>query len=190
MLNLVLFGPPGAGKGTQSALIIDQYQLVHLSTGDMLRAERASGSELGQRVQAIMDAGQLVSDEIVIELVSVRLDANPEAKGFIFDGFPRTVAQAEALDQMLTSRGNPISCMVSLMVPDPELVDRLVKRGLESGRTDDNAETAWKRIAEYNEKTLPVATYYQGQGKLHEVDGVGEIPQVYSRIDQILASYS
>lgn len=190
MLNLVLFGPPGAGKGTQSAFIIEKYGLIHLSTGDMLRAEKASGSDLGQRVQAIMDAGQLVSDEIVIELISKRLDANPDASGFIFDGFPRTIAQAQALDRLLVSKGTAISAMVSLHVEDNELVDRLVKRGKESGRADDNEETIRKRIDVYKAQTLPVADYYSDQGKLHDVMGVGSIGDISQRISTLLATFT
>ena len=189
MLNLVLFGPPGAGKGTQSQRVIDQFGLMHLSTGDMLRAEMASGSELGDQVKSIIAAGQLVSDEIVIALIAKRLDAHADAPGFIFDGFPRTVAQAEALDHLLAEKHTAITAMISLVVPDEELVTRLVKRGEESGRSDDNEETIRKRIVEYNDKTLPVASHYQAQGKLHEVKGVGSIEEIAGRIAAVLQSF-
>ncbi|RMG62952.1 MAG: adenylate kinase [Bacteroidetes bacterium] len=189
MLNLVIFGPPGAGKGTQSQRVIDQFGLIHLSTGDMLRAEMASGSELGDQVKSIIAAGQLVRDEIVIALIAKRLDAHAEAPGFIFDGFPRTVAQAEALDHLLTEKHTSITGMISLVVPEEELVTRLVKRGEESGRSDDNEETIRKRIVEYNEKTLPVATYYQGQGKLYEIEGVGSIEEIGDRIAKVLKAF-
>ena len=186
MLNIVLFGPPGAGKGTQSARIIHQFGLTHLSTGDMLRAAVASGSEIGKKAKSIMDAGQLVPDEVVIQIISDRIDAAVDAKGFIFDGFPRTVPQAEALDEMLIEKETGISFMISLAVSEEELVDRLVKRGIDSGRADDNEETIRKRIEEYNQKTLPVASYYDEQGKLYSVEGTGDIEEISARIIAVL----
>lgn len=186
MLNIVLFGPPGAGKGTQSKSIIEKYGLIHLSTGDMLRAEKASGSDLGEEVKSIMEQGLLVSDEIVIALISKRLDTNPDANGFIFDGFPRTVPQAEALDTLLQEKDTSITYMLSLKVAEEELVTRLVKRGLEQGRSDDNETTIRKRIVEYNTKTLPVEGYYRDQDKLHEIDGMGEVDEIEARISKVL----
>lgn len=188
MLNIVLFGPPGAGKGTQSKFLIEKFNLVHCSTGDMLRAEMASGSTLGQEVKQIIAEGKLVGDDIVIALIRNRVTNHPEAKGFIFDGFPRTVAQAAALDKLLSELHTSISAMVSLSVPEDELTTRLIKRGQESGRTDDNEETIRKRITEYNEKTLPVATYYGDQGKLSKVNGVGSIEEISDRVSSALVA--
>ncbi|PQA58539.1 MULTISPECIES: adenylate kinase [Siphonobacter] len=183
MLNLVLFGPPGAGKGTQSEKLIDKYKLVHLSTGDLLRSEIKAGTELGLRAKALMDQGLLVPDEVVIGMIDNKLKENKQAAGFIFDGFPRTVNQAEALDTLLEENGTAISAMVALEVEAEELTRRLLERGKTSGRPDDqNEELIRKRVQEYNEKTLPVANYYQGQGKFTSVYGIGAIEEIFEKI--------
>ncbi len=183
MLNLVLFGPPGAGKGTQSEKLIEKYKLVHLSTGDLLRSEIKAGTELGLRAKALMDQGLLVPDEVVIGMIDNKLKENKQAAGFIFDGFPRTVNQAEALDTLLEENGTAISAMVALEVEAEELTRRLLERGKTSGRPDDqNEELIRKRVQEYNEKTLPVANYYQGQGKFTSVYGIGAIEEIFEKI--------
>jgi adenylate kinase len=182
MFNLVLFGPPGSGKGTQSALIIEKYRLVHISTGDILRKEVADQTPLGLEAKKFMDAGQLVPDEVVIGMIGSKLDENEEAPGYIFDGFPRTVAQAEALDKLLDFKKAPITTVVSLVVPEQELIARLVNRGKESGRSDDNEATAKKRYQEYLDKTAPVAEYYHAQEKYNEVEGVGSIDEIFHKI--------
>lgn len=191
MLNIVLFGPPGAGKGTQSQKLIDKYQLIHLSTGDILRAEIANGTPLGMEAKKLMDQGALVPDEVVIGMISNKLDANKGANGFIFDGFPRTVAQAEALDALLESKESKISGMIALEVTDEELMHRLLLRGKDSGRPDDaNPEIINKRIVEYNNKTTPVATFYKQQQKFTGVHGIGEIEDIFTKICKVVDSYS
>lgn len=183
MLNIVLFGPPGAGKGTQSQKLIDQYELVHLSTGDLLRSEIARGTELGLQAKSIMDRGELVSDEIVIGMIESKLDSNPHANGFIFDGFPRTKAQAEALDDLLQKKGTAISAMLALEVDNEELTKRLLLRGKESGRADDqNEDIIRNRINEYNNKTLPLKNYYSEQGKFHSIKGIGTIEGIFKEL--------
>jgi adenylate kinase len=190
MLNLVLFGPPGAGKGTQSQKLIEKYQLVHLSTGDILRGEITQGTSLGIEAKKLMDNGKLVPDEVVIGMISNKLDNNSTAKGFIFDGFPRTVAQAEALDSLLASKNEQISGMIALQVEEAELEKRLLLRGKESGRPDDaNPEIIKKRIVEYNSKTAPVANYYEQQGKLKNINGVGSIDEIFNNICQVINNY-
>ena len=185
MLNIVLFGPPGAGKGTQSAKLIDKYHLVHLSTGDLLRSQIAAGTELGLKAKQLMDSGVLVPDEVVIGMIGNKIKENKDAKGFIFDGFPRTVKQAEALDTLLASHHTSISGMIALEVENEELTKRLLNRGKDSGRADDQNETLIrKRIQEYNEKTLPVANYYQQQNKFTSIDGIGEIEEIFSGISE------
>ena len=187
MLNIVLFGPPGAGKGTQSQKLIEKYQLVHLSTGDLLRSEISKGTQLGKEAKTLMDQGTLVPDEVVIEMISNKLDSNKSAPGFIFDGFPRTEAQAEALDELLASKGSSISGMISLEVDDQELEKRLLLRGKDSNRPDDaNPEIIRKRIVEYNAKTAVVASFYKSQSKFTGINGVGSIDHIFSSICQVV----
>jgi adenylate kinase len=183
MLNLVLFGPPGAGKGTQAKKLIDKYGLLHLSTGDLLRAEITNGTPLGLKAKNIMDRGELVSDEIVIGMIENKLNANPNANGFIFDGFPRTTAQAQALDAFLASRDTSISCMLALEVDEEELKKRLLLRGKDSGRADDqNPEIIANRIAVYQRDTAPLKSYYEQQGKYRGVQGVGSIDEIFTSL--------
>ncbi|MCF2495535.1 adenylate kinase [Dyadobacter chenhuakuii] len=189
MLNLILFGPPGAGKGTQSENIIAKYKLIHLSTGDLLRSEIQAGSELGLQAKTLMDQGILVPDEVVIGMIDNKLKEHRDAAGFIFDGFPRTVKQSEALDQLLASYNESISVMIALVVDDNELLARLLNRGKTSGRPDDqNEELISKRIQEYNSKTKPVADYYQEQGKFVAIDGIGEIDFIFEEITKAIST--
>ena len=185
-MNLILFGPPAAGKGTQAKRLVSEYDYLQLSTGDMLRAARASGTELGQRVTKVMDEGGLVSDEIVIALIEQQLDANEGAAGFIFDGFPRTVAQAEALDLALKARGSNVDLVIRLRVDEDKLVKRIAKRFDEEGRKDDNPEVFISRLEKYNADTAPLLPIYAEQGKLVEVDGMGTIEEVSAEIDAAL----
>jgi len=190
MLNIVLFGPPGAGKGTQSERMIASFGLTHISTGDLLRNEIANKTELGLSAKKLMDAGQLVPDETVIGMIRNKLSANEEGAGFIFDGFPRTVAQAKALDELLSEKGEEITLMIALDVAPDELVKRLVIRGETSGRSDDNEDTARKRIEVYNQETSPVANYYKEQSKYHPVDGIGTIDEIFNRINSVINRFS
>ncbi|MES2278932.1 MAG: adenylate kinase [Bacteroidota bacterium] len=190
MLNLVLFGPPGAGKGTQSQKLIEKYGLIHLSTGDLLRGEISQGTALGMEAKKLMDDGKLVPDEVVIGMISNKLDTNKDAKGFIFDGFPRTVAQADALDNLLKSKSEQISGMIALEVNDDELEHRLLLRGKDSGRPDDaNPEVIRKRIVEYNNKTAPVADFYKKQNKFKSINGIGSINEIFDAIAGVIAAY-
>jgi adenylate kinase len=182
-MNLILFGPPAAGKGTQAKRLVETRGMVQLSTGDMLRAARDSGTELGKRVAGILDSGGLVSDEIVIELIEERLPEAEAVGGAIFDGFPRTIPQAEALDQILDRRRRPVDLVVRLRVDDAALMARVAGRYAESGRSDDNPETFKVRLAAYNEQTAPLLPYYQRHNKLVEVDGMGSIETVAEAID-------
>jgi adenylate kinase len=190
MLNLVLFGPPGAGKGTQSQKLIERYGLIHLSTGDLLRGEIAQGTDLGLEAKKLMDHGILVPDAVVIGMISHKLDANKNAVGFIFDGFPRTVAQAEALDDLLQSKNEAISGMIALEVGDEELEHRLLLRGKNSGRPDDaNPDVIRKRIKEYNDKTAPVADFYRQQHKFYSINGVGSVGDIFEAICAIIEKW-
>jgi adenylate kinase len=183
MLNIVLFGPPGAGKGTQSQLLIDKYSLIHLSTGDILRGEIAQGTELGMKAKSIMDKGDLVPDEVVIGMIRSILEKNPTAQGFIFDGFPRTSTQAESLDTMLSDLQTSITSMLSLEVDDDELTKRLLERGKSSGRADDANESIIRnRIQEYNNKTAPLKDFYSKQDKLQSIEGIGSIEAINAKL--------
>ncbi|AUD02381.1 adenylate kinase [Spirosoma pollinicola] len=195
MLNLVLFGPPGAGKGTQSEYLIKKYNLVHLSTGDLLRSQIAAGTELGLRAKQLMDQGLLVPDEVVIGMIEAKLRENQSINatsvgatsvgGFIFDGFPRTVPQAVALDELLSQHNTKITSMIALAVDSEELTRRLLQRGQTSGRPDDqNEDLIRRRVQEYNDKTAPVADYYSQQGKFAAIDGIGEIDSIFKEICQ------
>jgi adenylate kinase len=188
-VNLILFGPPAAGKGTQAKRLVEERGYIQLSTGDMLRAARASGSPLGQKVAAIMDAGSLVSDEIVIDLIDEALTRHAGSPGFIFDGFPRTIAQAEALDALLARRGQAIDLVVRLEVDDAALLARVTKRFEEQGRPDDNPATFQVRLKAYNDQTAPLVPYYNGRGKLHPVDGMSQIDAVSSAIVTAIADH-
>ena len=182
MFNLILFGPPGSGKGTQSEKLIEKYGLVHLSTGNLLREEIANRTELGLAAKSFMDKGQLVPDEVVLGMIACALDNNVHANGFLFDGFPRTVAQARGLDEMLQQRGSSISLVLALEVTEDELMQRLVNRGKTSGRSDDNEETIRARIQEYENKTAPVAGYYANLGKVIAVKGEGSVEEIFSEL--------
>jgi adenylate kinase len=183
MLNIVLFGPPGAGKGTQAEFLTDSYRLIHLSTGDLLRSEIGTQTALGSEAKKYMDKGELVPDSIVIGMIRHKMEANREANGFIFDGFPRTVEQAIALDQMLNERATPVSGMLSLEVEEDELFNRLMKRGQISGRSDDQDPAIIRnRISVYNQKTTPLIDYYSKLGKHYSINGMGDIQEIAGRL--------
>ncbi|MCT1524271.1 MULTISPECIES: adenylate kinase [Sphingobacterium] len=189
MLNLVLFGPPGAGKGTQSAKLIEKYGLHHISTGDIFRGHIKNQTDLGKQVSQIIADGNLVPDSITIAMLEEEIKQNPEAKGFIFDGFPRTVAQAEALDAFLESNNTSISGVVALDVDETELTQRIAKRQEISGRADDAADKLKKRIEEYFGKTIHVLPYYEGQGKLTKVNGIGDIEEIFNNLTTVIDRY-
>ncbi len=185
MLNIVLFGPPGAGKGTQSQKLINHYHLTHIATGDLFREHLGEGSALGLQARNYMDVGRLVPDQLVIDMVDEKLEEKSDTKGIIFDGFPRTIAQAKALDALLEQKNVPITGMIALDVPDQELITRLLERGKTSGRVDDqDGEKIATRLQVYRTETLPVANYYQAKGKYVEINGVGGIEEIFQKIVQ------
>ena len=189
MLNIVLFGPPGAGKGTQSEKLLEKYGLVHLSTGDILRGEMKAGTELGKKAKGLIEAGNLVPDEVVIGMIGNKIAENKNANGFIFDGFPRTDAQAKALDILLSENGDAITLMLSLEVEDSELVKRLLERGKSSGRADDaNEATIQNRISVYKEQTSVLIQYYKAQNKHIGIPGVGAIEEIFDRLCKAINS--
>lgn len=190
MLNIVLFGPPGAGKGTQSEKIISNYKLTHLSTGDLFRKHLGEGTELGQLARKFMDEGRLVPDEVVIGMVDDKIATTKDTNGFIFDGFPRTVAQAEALDKLMQKNNMEISGMIALDVEEKILKERIRERGKTSGRVDDQEESKIEtRIRVYLDETLPVASYYEKQGKFTKVNGVGTIEDIFGDIKKVIDNF-
>lgn len=187
MLNIVLFGPPGAGKGTQSVKLIEEYGLIHLSTGDIFRANIKGETELGTLAKQYIDKGELVPDHVTISMLEAEVEKNPEAKGFIFDGFPRTTDQADALNTFLASKGTSVSMMLALDVPEDELVKRLLLRGKDSGRADDSDEGVIRnRLKVYNEQTAIVADYYAKQDKYTLIDGLGDVEVVFRRLTEAI----
>lgn len=183
MINLILFGPPGAGKGTQSEKLIAKYGFIHLSTGDIFRANIKGGTELGNLAKSYMDKGDLVPDEVTIKMLESEYNKHTDPKGFIFDGFPRTTAQADALGAMLKAKGTDVSLMLALEVDDEELTKRLLERGKTSGRPDDANESIIRnRVKEYNDKTAPLKEYYSKLGKFKSVNGIGSIEEIFDRL--------
>lgn len=183
MTNLILFGPPGSGKGTQAAKLVDKYQLVHISTGDLFRYEMGNNTPLGQEAKRYIEKGELVPDEVTIGMLKNKVDANPDAKGFIFDGFPRTIAQAEALDKLLADMGTDVAALLALEVDDDEIIKRILLRGKTSGRADDNDEQIIRnRIEVYNKETSPVFEYYAQKGKAKKIPGMGSIDEIFNRL--------
>ena len=182
MLNIVIFGAPGSGKGTQSERIVEKYGINHISTGDVLRAEIKNGTELGKTAKGYIDQGQLIPDELMIDILASVFDSFEDSKGVIFDGFPRTIAQAEALKKMLAERGQDVTVMVDLEVPEDELMTRLNKRGKDSGRADDNEETIKKRLQVYHSQTAPLIDWYKNEKKYQHINGLGTMDGIFADI--------
>ena len=188
MLNIVIFGAPGSGKGTQSERIVEKFGINHISTGDVLRAEIKNGTELGKTAKGYIDNGQLIPDELMIDILANVFDSFEDSKGVIFDGFPRTIAQAEALKKMLKDRGQDVSIMIDLDVPEDELMVRLIKRGKDSGRADDNEETIKKRLVVYNTQTSPLKDWYKEDGKYQHINGLGSVDGIFTDIVKAVES--
>ena len=182
MLNIVIFGAPGSGKGTQSERIVEKYGINHISTGDVLRAEIKNGTELGKTAKGYIDQGQLIPDELMIDILASVFDSFKDSKGVIFDCFPRTIAQAEALKKMLAERGQDVSVMLDLEVPEDELMVRLIKRGKDSGRADDNEETIKKRLHVYHSQTSPLIDWYKNEKKYQHINGLGTMDGIFADI--------
>lgn len=187
MKNIVIFGAPGSGKGTQSDLLIEKYGLNHISTGDVLRNEIKAGSELGKTAKEFIDKGQLIPDDLMVNILASVYDAfGKDHAGVIFDGFPRTIPQAEALKAMLAERGHAIAAMIELDVPEDELMTRLIKRGQESGRSDDNEETIRKRLAVYHNQTAPLIEWYEREGLHRHINGLGSLDRIFADICEVI----
>ena len=190
MLNIVLFGPPGAGKGTQSQKLIERYGLMYISTGDMLREEIKAQTELGKQAQAVIDRGELASDELIGQIIEAKIAREPHVAGILFDGFPRKVSQAHMLEALLEKMNSSLSCMLSLEVPQEVLLKRLIARGQVSGRADDNEEVILNRFKEYEAKTAPVADYYKQKGMYTAIEGTGTVDEIFNRLTAVIDSLS
>ena len=186
MKNIVIFGAPGSGKGTQSDKMIEKYGLDHISTGDVLRAEIKKGSELGKTAASYIDKGNLIPDELMVSILASVYDSLDNSKGVIFDGFPRTIPQAEALKKMLEERGDRVAAMIELDVPEDELMKRLILRGQQSGRADDNEETIRKRLVVYHSQTQPLIEWYKNEGLHYHINGLGELDRIFSDISAVI----
>ncbi len=187
MINLILFGPPGSGKGTQAARLVEKYKLVHISTGDLFRYEMGNNTPLGQQAKAYIAQGELVPDEVTIGMLRNKVEAHPDARGFIFDGFPRTIPQAKALDRLMTDEKTQIHALLALHVPDEEIIKRITLRGETSGRSDDLDENIIRnRIDVYKSETSPVYDYYAGQDKSHSIEGLGTIDAIFDRLCAVI----
>ncbi len=186
MLNIALFGPPGAGKGTQSKKLLEKYNLTYISTGDMLRTEIAEGSDLGKKAKLIIESGELVDDELIVQIIEKKITTNPNSKGILFDGFPRTVEQAYILDGLMLKLDTSLNAMINLEVPKKELINRLLLRAKTSGRVDDALDVIKVRLEEYENKTKPVANFYAGKSKYFTVNGVGKIDCIFQKIVDII----